>query len=362
VNHEELPVAPVEDAPVREEPPRRRRRALIKLVAFFVALVVVFGGFGLYLLTQTHGASNGRPVSVTIPEGASASTIAQQLAKAGVVRSAWLFRILVRWRGIAGSLKPGIYSMRTNMSYSAVFSLLEQGPKIAFVTVTIPEGRALGQIAQIVHDRLGIPTASFLAAAHDSAFRPDIVPASARDLEGVLFPDTYFFFENATPQDVVRRLTDEFSTKVAGIDFSKTQALGLTPYQTLIVASLVEREAKVEADRAKIASVIYNRLRRHMPLEIDATVQYAIYLRTGTMPNSITVQDLGIASPYNTYKIAALPPGPIASPGLASLQAAAAPASTDYLYYVLSTDGRTHCFASTYQEFLAYKNRTRSCV
>jgi UPF0755 protein len=136
----------------------------------------------------------------------------------------------------------------------------------------------------------------------------------------------------------------------------------LTPYQAIVLASLVEREALVEADRAKIASVIYNRLRRGMQLQIDATVQYAIYLRTGVVPTRIDTGDLQIDSPYNTYKIAALPPGPIASAGLPSIRAALAPANTPYLYYVLSKDKKQHCFASTLDEFNAYKNGTRSCV
>jgi len=364
VNHEGLP--PVEELgaepAVAAPPPRRRGRGLAKLVAFLLVLVVLFGGFGVYLLAQTRGGSGGTAVSVTIPVGASTSTIASQLAKAGVIRSPWLFRILARWRGIASSLKPGIYSLRTHMSYSAVFTVLQKGPAVTFIRVTIPEGRTVGQIAEIVRDKLGIPVATFLAAARDHAFRPDIVPSSAHDLEGVLFPDTYFFTDKTTAPQVVQRLTDEFSAKVAGLDFTAAAHFHVTPYQALIVASLVEREAKVPGDRAKIASVIYNRLSRHMQLELDATVQYAIYLKTGVMPNRITVDDLTIASPYNTYSIAGLPPGPIASPGLPSLQAAIAPASTNYLYYVLSTDGRTHCFATTYNEFLAYKNRTRSCA
>ena len=364
MNHEGSP--PVEDIgpePVGvAPPPRRRGRGLVKLLAYLLVLVVLFGGFGVYLLAQTRGSGRGAAVSVTIPVGASTSTIASQLAKAGVIRSAWLFRILARWRGIASSLKPGIYSLRTHMSYSAVFSVLQKGPAVTFIRVTIPEGLTVGQIADIVRDKLGIPVAMFLAAVRDPAARPDIVPSTAHDLEGALFPDTYFFTDKTNAQQIVQRLSDAFSAKTSGVDFSAAARFGVTPYQALVVASLIEREGKVPGDRSKIASVIYNRLRRHMRLELDATVQYAIYLKTGAMPNRITVDDLSISSPYNTYSIPGLPPAPIASPGLASIQAAVTPANTNYLYYVLSTDGRTHCFATTYDEFLAYKNRTRSCV
>ena len=344
------------------EPPRRRGRGLVKLIAFFVVLMGLFGAAALYFVSQTHGKATGTPVKVTIEAGATASSIADVLSKQGVIRSPWLFRLLARARGSAASLKPGEYEMRTGMSFDAVFDLLEKGPTIAFVRVTIPEGKTVGQVAQIVNDKLGIAVKDFMAAVRKPANRPDIVPAKARDLEGVLYPETYFFKEDATADDVVRRLVDEFEARTATLDLSNARKLGITPYQAIIAASLVEREARADADRAKIASVIYNRIKRGMHLEIDATVQYAIYLKTGKVPTRIDTGDLDISSPYNTYKIPALPPGPIASPGLPSIAAALSPAGTNFLFYVLSTNDVTHCFAATFQEFTAYKNRTRTCV
>jgi UPF0755 protein len=356
---EELEYAP---PPPREPERHRRGRGIVRLLAFFVVLIAIVGFGALYFVSQTQGEATGRPVRVTIAQGATASSIATQLADAKVIRSPWLFKLLARMRGTASELKPGEYEMRTNMSYSAVFALLEKGPDIAFVRVTIPEGRTVGQVAQIVKDKLGIPVAQFMAAVRSKANRPSVVPASGRDLEGVLFPDTYFFKENVTADDVVQRLVAEFITKTSGLNFDALRSRGIDPYEAMVVASLIEREALVDVDRSKIASVIYNRLRRGMQLQIDATVQYAIYLKTGVVPTRVDTGDLKIDSPYNTYKIAALPPGPIASSGLASIRAALAPASTPYLYYVLSKDKKTHCFASTLDEFNAYKNGTRSCV
>jgi UPF0755 protein len=345
-----------------EMPPPRRFRGLVKLLAFFVVLLLLFGGAGIYLVSQTQGSVAGKDVTVTIPQGATASSIATLLGDAGVIKSPWLFKLLARWRGVAASLKPGEYTMRTGMSYATVFTLLEKGPAIPFVRVTVPEGSAAGQIAAIVQTKLGITKDAFLAATRDARYRPAIVPEKIHTLEGLLYPDTFFFKEDATAGEVVKRLVDEFAAKTAGLDFAPAKARNLSPYQAVIVASLVEREALVDRDRPLVASVIYNRLERGMHLEIDATVQYAIFLKTGTMPDHITEDDLKISSGYNTYQIPGLPPTPIASPGLKSLAAALNPAKTSYLYYVLSKDGKRHCFASTYNEFLAYKNRTRTCA
>jgi UPF0755 protein len=343
-------------------PPRRRGRGLIKLLAFLLVLMIGFGGFGLYAVSQAKGTATGKDVTVTIAQGATASSIADQLAKQGVIRSAWLFKIVARVKGAASSLKPGEYNMRTGMSFAAVLDLLEQGPAIPFVRLTIPEGTALGQIAAIVQTKLGISKNAFLSAASSGRHRLELMPKTSKNLEGLLYPDTYFVKKSATADDVIDRLLAEFVAKTSSLDFAQARANGLSPYQAMIVASLIEREALVEQDRARIAGVIYNRLKRGMHLELDATVQYAMFLRDGVMPTNITPSDLSIDSPFNTYKIAALPPAPISNAGLASIRAALNPERHDYLYYVLSTDGKRHCFARTYEEFLSYRNRTRSCA
>ncbi|MCA1831540.1 MAG: endolytic transglycosylase MltG [Actinomycetota bacterium] len=358
---EHPPVSTYEEPPLDVDwPPRTRRRGLVKLVAFFAVILLLLGGGALYVAGQTTGSSEGKPVKVTIPQGATATSIAKQLGDAGVIRSSWLFRLLARLRGTAADLKPGEYDLRTGMSYSAVFTLLEKGPTIPFVRITIPEGSALGQIIRIARAKLGLPAKAFDVAI-GRAQRP-VIAGKNRSLEGLLYPDTYFFKKDATAEDVIKRLLGTFEERTADLDFTVAGTHHITPYQSLVLASLVEREALVDADRPLIASVIYNRLQRGMHLEIDATVQYAIYLKTGKVPTNITPEDLHIRSPYNTYQIDGLPPTPIASSGLKSINAALNPATTKYLYYVLSADGKKHCFATTYNEFLAYNNRTRSCA
>ncbi len=348
------------DAP---QPPEGRHRGLKRLLVFLIVMALLAGGVVLYVGNQTSGSAKGDPVAVTIVEGATASSIAAQLERRRVIRSAFLFRLLARLRGIAADLKPGSYKMRTDMSVQSVFDILAKGPEIKFVRLTIPEGRTIQEVAGIVASTLGIGKEEFLAAAGSGRYRSGILGERAHGLEGLLFPDTYFFKEDAKAADVIGRLLGEFDVKVAPLEIEpRAKALGITSFQAVVVASLVEDEAKIEADRPKIASVIYNRLRRGMRLEIDATVQYAIFIKTGVLKTSITEQDYKIDHPYNTYLISGLPPGAIASPGLAALRAALRPAQTNYLYYVLSTDGKTHCFAATYEEFLAYKNRRRSCV
>lgn len=344
------------------QPPVRRGRGLLKLGIFFLVLVLMLGGFGLYAVSQAKGSSSGRNVTVEIPQGATASSIAEQLARDEVIKSAWLFKVVTRFRGSASSLKPGEYAMRTGMSFSAVLDHLEKGPAIPFVRLTIPEGRAVGQVADIVADRLGIPRATFMAAAQSGKHRIAIMPAGSKNLEGLLYPETYFIKRSDTADEVIDRLLAEFVTRTSALDFTKARARGVSPYQAIVLASLIEREARIQEDRPRIAGVIYNRMKRGMRLELDATVQYAMYLRDGRMPTEIHESDLQISSPYNTYKIAALPPAPIAGPGIASIKAALEPETNEFLYYVLSTDQKKHCFARTYDEFLAYKNRTRSCV
>lgn len=351
-----------EPHPPQRKPKPRRMRGLVKLMAFFAVLALLLGGAGLYFVDQTKGTPTGKEVIVTIDQGATATSIADRLKEAGVIRSAWLFRLVARMRGTASSLKPGEYTMRTGMSFAAVLDLLEEGPEVPFVRVTIPEGRALGQIADIFQEKLGIKRADFLKAAQRKASEVELLPKASKNLEGLLFPDTYFFKEAATADEAVARLLEEFETKTASLDLAGAVTLGVSAYQSVVVASLIEREGKVDEERARIAGVIYNRLRRGMRLELDATAQYAIYLKTGRMPDAITVEDLQIESPFNTYKIPGLPPAPIASPGLPSLRAALDPEKNDFLFYVLSTDGKRHCFAKTFEEFNAYKNRRRSCV
>jgi UPF0755 protein len=341
------------------EPPRRRKARLTplgKLVVFLLVILLPMGAFAGYVMNVSGGSGGeGREVSVVIARGASASTIATQLERAGVIEAAWVFRLYARFRG-SSNLKPGEYVFRQGMSYSAVFALLEKGPKVEFTRVTIPEGKTVRETAEILERVAGIPASAFLAEATSGTHEIPILPAKAKNLEGALFPKTYDLRKGVTAGGVLDLLLGQFENETESLDWSNARELGVTPYEALIIASMIEREARVPQDRAKISRVIYNRLARPMRLQIDATVQYGIYLETGSYKHPLLVEDYQFPSPYNTYRIDGLPPAPIASPGLASIEAALNPADGKWLYYVLINDKGEHGFAETYDEFVRLKN------
>jgi len=345
----------------------RSRRKTLVAVMVLVALVLavgipVYGAWQLLIKPETD-VEAGRPVQLDIPEGAGTQRIAEILAEAGVIDNAAMFRIRARLDGIDGKLRPGIYDLSTGMEYDAVVERLLAGPPIEYVTLTIPEGFRVEQIAERVAEVTGIPAEEFLALTTDgiasfAAGHPYVADIQTGTLEGYLFPKTYRVVEGSTATDVIELMLDQFDTEIATVDLSRATAEGLTLHEVVTLASMVEREARVAEERPLVASVIYNRLDRGMPLEIDATIEYVIQERKPRLLN----RDLEIDSPYNTYKYPGLPPGPIASPGLASLEAAANPADTDYLYYVLTSEDGSHTFTETYQEFLEAKERSRDVV
>ena len=350
------------EPPVAEEqlpePPKRKARLtpLGKLIIFLLAILIPFGAFAGYVMKVSGGTETGREVAVVIAPGSSASTIATQLEKVGVIRAAWVFRWYARIKGTAKNLRAGEYVFRTDMSYADVTAILEKGPKIEITRITIPEGKTVREIARIVERGMGIPATEFLAEATSGRYSTSILPKGSKNLEGFLFPKTYDFKKGTTAADVVQALLGQFEKETSSVDWTKATQLGVTPYQAVIIASMIEREAKVEKDRPKIARVVYNRLARGMRLQIDATVQYAIFLSTGAYKSRVLFEDLEIDSPYNTYKIAALPPAPIAVPGLSSIRAALDPAEGKWLYYVLINDKGEHGFAETSAEFERLKN------
>lgn len=334
-----------------------RRRALMRLLIFFCILAVLFGGLGIYVLNASKGtAADGQVVSVFIEPGSSAGKIATQLERRKVIKAAWLFKLVARLDGRAGQLRPGEYNLRTGMSYGEVLDVLAAGPAVLSTNVTIPEGKTVAEIARIIGEKTQVSTEQFLEAARSRRHSHWMRPGS-HNLEGLLFPKTYRIREKATADDIVEMMLNQFDAETKNLDFKKPPIPGITPYQLIVIASMIEREAKVPQDRAKIAAVIYNRLRRPMRLQIDATVQYAYLLKTGKYKNPLTTDDYKLSSPYNTYQIDGIPPAPIASPGLASIQAALNPANVDYLYYVLISPNGEHGFARTYDEFIRLKNQ-----
>jgi UPF0755 protein len=301
------------------------------------------------------GSSTGREVAVVIEPGSSGWSIGAKLETAGVIEAAWLFRLYARVKGTAKNLRAGEYVFRTNMSYGAVVAILEKGPAIEFTRLTLPEGKTVSETARILA-RAGFTAEEFLAEATSGTHTTKYLPSGSKNLEGFLFPKTYDFKEGTTAGQAVDILLTQFARETAALDWARASALGVTPYQIVTIASMIEREARVPQDRAKVARVIYNRLARGMRLQIDATVQYAIFLDTGSYKNPLLIEDYGYSSRYNTYQIDGLPPAPISSPGRASIEAALNPADGKWLYYVLINDKGEHGFAETYDEFVRLKN------
>jgi UPF0755 protein len=337
-------------------PERRRRRGgcLPKLIGL-VAVVIVLGliGFGvLYLGYQRSVDPAGPPgaaVNVTIPLGSSSQQIGAVLASKHVIGSARVFRIYTKLNG-GGPFLAGEYAMQRNMSIPEAIAKLKKGPAHKFERLTVPEGLVLGQIAEKVGGLEGRSAAAFLAATKAGSIRSKYQPAEVSTLEGLLLPETY----NVEPKDdearILQRMVQALDQTAQGAGYDDAQAkVGVTPYQAIVVASLIERETRFDDERAKVAEVIYNRLQRKMPLGIDASVIYALG-KSAERNVRVLDKDLQINSPYNTYKVQGLPPTPIAAPGRASLEAALHPESGPFLYYVVTHPDGHHSFATTLAE------------
>ncbi|HEV8420657.1 MAG TPA: endolytic transglycosylase MltG [Actinomycetota bacterium] len=339
-----------------ERKPRERRRGLV-ILATILILLIAFAATGVgFWSWATSAAGPKTKVVVTIPQGASGSDVASLLEQEGVIRSTWAFKLMARFRGFSGGFQAGVYTnLATNMSVEDALDALKKGPlPKKSVRALLPEGLTVGQTAARVQDQLGIRRADFMSAANSGEWSlPPYLPKGTKSLEGFMFPKAYEFEAGVTADAVVKRLLAQFKLEARDLPWSRYKSIGLKrPYDVVTVASMIEREARFPEDRPKIARVIYNRLARGMPLQIDATVQYAL----GAW-RPLTLRDLKFESPYNTYLHQGLPPTPIASPGLASLEAALSPAKGKWLYYVVIDAQGHHAFTASYDEFLRLREQ-----
>lgn len=306
------------------------------------------------------GVRPGPKVTVVIPKGASTSAIGDLLAKAGVIHDGSLFPLYAELKG-SSVLYPGTYHLARNSPYYQALAALRAGPKLVVDKLVIPEGFTVDQIAQAVAKLPGLhlSAAALLAAASSGAVRSPYEPAGVNNLEGLLFPATYDISQNDTVIDVLEEMVGAFDDRAAQIDLAAAASkLGYSPYQVVTVASIVEREAKFSSDYGPVASTLYNRLKIDMPLGADSTQTY--YLRLSDPSLVPSAAQLEQPSPYNTRLNKGLPPTAISSPGLAALQAAAAPPTTNYLYFVeVNPDGKLG-FASTTAGFASLQAQCRA--
>ncbi len=336
---------------VQWEPPRRGARRLLVLLALVVVVVVVLlAAVGLWAKGKIDPSGDpGEEVSLTVPEGATTADIAELLATEGVISDATVFGYYVRFSGGA-SFQAGEYTLARNSAMGDVVEVLDRGPQITFDTLTVPEGLTLGEVAERVGSIERFSSERFLELAGSGEVRSAYQPAGVDSLEGLVFPDTYRFDETEDEAALLRRMVELFDQVATEAGYGRdTPPNGLSTYETLVVASLVESEARVPEDRGKISRVIHNRIEADMLLQIDATV---IYARGGQRrPNGqVLFSDLEVDSPYNTYKNPGLPPTPIAIPGRASLEAALNPTPGDWLYYVKYEQNGAHAFSETNAE------------
>jgi UPF0755 protein len=331
-------------------------KILKRLFAFTLLLLVASGGFFIWAghELETPCANDLEGQYVDIPRGLSSDEIVNRLSTLGVIRRGWLLRLYIHATGAGQKLKAGEYRFPSQISPLGVLKKLQEGEE-RLSRLTVIEGWTRFDIAQLLAHipELKLKSADeALALMDDTSLVRDIDP-DAKNLEGYLFPDTYNFPPDATPKLVVETMVKRFR-QVWGELSEKYPSTGRTPHDVVTVASLVETEAKLPEDRPLVASVIYNRLKTGMPLGVDSSVIYASKLAGKWRNNGKVYQsDLDRDSPYNTRRVKGLPPGPIASPGARSLEAALAPAETDYLYYVRDpsrNDGK-HNFYSNESDF-----------
>lgn len=318
----------------------------------FFLLIGVFS----YALSSTETMPEGEEdVYVTVRSGMSADDVAEALEKRGVIRSRLKFWLAAKMNGADGSFKVGTYALHTNMEPRDVLQVLIEGRTVQ-VRFTIPEGFTVEDIAKRLDAKGIVRKEDFLKAAkhyapYDYIRKSDEARYYA---EGFLFPDTYEVDGDITVDDILSMMSRDFDQRLTRKMRERAKEEGLSIYDLIILASLVEKEARYEEDRALIAQVFLKRLAIGMPLQSDATLQYLL----DAPKEDVTYKDTEMDSPYNTYQHRGLPPGPVANPGTASIEAVLWPAKTDYLYFVADREGHNY-YSHTYEEHDAIVQKVR---
>ncbi|HEX9692677.1 MAG TPA: endolytic transglycosylase MltG [Gemmatimonadales bacterium] len=303
-------------------------------------LLIGLGALVGACVAQPEGPSE----MVTIPRGATLATVIDSLQARGIIVKPRFFRFYARVTGQARRIQAGTYSLPSRSTVRRVLAVLVAG-RPAEVRLVVPEGLWLEEVASVVERQLGIPAESLMVAARDSMLIAH-VGAPAATLEGYLYPSTYLVRRDARAGDVVRQMVEEFERQWRPEWNARLDSLGFARHQLVTLASIIEGEVRDPRDRRYVSSVYHNRLKRGMRLQADPTVAYGLHAR-----RRLFERDLFVRSPYNTYAIDGLPPGPIGAPSAASMEAALYPAKTDFLYFVARVDG-LHVFSRTYAEHL----------
>lgn len=316
----------------------RRRHRVTPVLALLLIVLVVAGGWVAvgkvrqrFEVADYQGSGHGQ-ITIQVQPGDGAADIAATLYKAGVVKSARAFINAAQKSGRAGDIQPGTYRVRLQSSGAAAMAEILDPANQLVSKVTVPEGFTYLQVLQAVSQKTGISMSDMLAASKDLGDLGIPAAVKASSVEGLLYPATYDFDPSVTATTALQTMVTKFDSELVSLNVvSRAQALNLSPYQVLIIASISEAEAKYDADRAKVARVIMNRIAANRPLQVDATSAYAAKLE-GKDPASVVYADIN--SPYNSYKHPGLPPTPIGNPGDAAINAALNPPAGNWMYYV----------------------------
>ena len=311
-------------------------------------LVLVFGGLLIELL-RPMGADSQKTQLISVTKGMAADEVADVLHKQGLIRYSLSFRLLVKLQGKQNSLQAGDYLVASTMTPQTTLNKITAG-EFAQNKITIPEGFTIAQIAALLEEKHIVGAATFKEAAR--IYQPfeytKASPNTAYAAEGFLFPDTYMVGYKMKAEDVLQLMSARFDRQFTPAMREQANSRGLSIRETIIMASLVEKEAQFAEERPIIAAVFFKRLKLGMPLQSCASIQYIL----GYPKAELSIKDTEIVSPYNTYLNSGLPPGPIANPGLAAIKAVLEHGDTEYLYFVADKTGRHH-FSKTYDEHLA---------
>ncbi|MFP4201258.1 MAG: endolytic transglycosylase MltG [Clostridia bacterium] len=333
------------------------RMLLVALVSLAILGLIAYVGYGQVMeALQPPDPEATDLVEFRVEQGASTSDVGTGLSEKGLVRDGAVFSLYARYRGYDGRIQAGLYHLTAAMDPEEILGYLVEG-RVSEREFTVPEGLKVSQvIARLVDAGFGTEE-EFNDVVSDGGLVKEWVPkndSAQYPVEGYLLPDTYKIPWDAEPEDIVRRMVRAFGEYMDPGRRKRADELGMSVHEVVTLASIVEREAATAEERGIIAGVFHNRLERGMRLEACATVHYAI----GRPDGELSDADLQTESPYNTYRVDGLPPGPIASPGVASLEATLYPEDVPYLYFVAKDDG-THAFAETFAEHQANISRYR---
>ena len=350
------------DSRVARRPKRRRPRAAAVGLAVVVLLLAAIGGIAWQMLFRAENPQpRGRGVEFTVEKGQSFTQVAEALAKRGIIANSLMFRIRARGAAETRSIKPGDYKLATGMPYDLVLKKLASGPDIIYYQVTIPEGFTARRVAARFAKETGVSEEEFLALVLHGAPQfedghPYLKDAHDGSLEGYLFPKTYRIKQGTKPKAMVELMLKQFDKEITAVDLSDATSRGYTLQQVVTIASILERETKLPKEFPLVSSATYTRHAIPMRLQLDSTVFYGLPEGTTVLHNA----DLQKPTPWNTYRRAGLPATPICNPGVSAIDAAAHPAKTKYLYYVLTSKDGSQTFTTNYADFLKAVKKYRT--